>query len=125
MTICKFVGIVIETRHRAYYWGSYQAEAFIFPPLTISVHGRLEALFEPAGPALVPVRLVDGAAALVVALRLARVDPVPVDAPLEEPRATFKVKEGGNSNYTPFHPFYKYNPLSSLSTLSSASHISH
>ena len=52
--------------------------------LTVSVHGRLEALFEPASPALVPVRLVDGAAALVVALRLARVDPVPVDAPLEE-----------------------------------------
>ena len=33
------------------------------------------------------MRLVDGAAALVVALRLARVDPVPVDAPLEEPGA--------------------------------------
>ena len=56
------------------------------------------------------MRLVDGAAALVVALRLARVDPVPVDAPLEEPRATFKVKEGGNSNYLPFHQFYKYSP---------------
>ena len=56
--------------------------------LTVSVHGGLEALFEPACPALVPVRLVDGAAALVVALGLARVDPVPMDAPLEESRAT-------------------------------------
>jgi hypothetical protein len=36
------------------------------------------------------MRLVDGAAALVVALRLARVDPAAVDAALEKARASYK-----------------------------------
>ncbi|GIY66157.1 hypothetical protein CDAR_547351 [Caerostris darwini] len=53
--------------------------------LTVLVHARLEALPEPARPALVPVGLVDGALALQVTLRLARVHAVAVDAALEEP----------------------------------------
>ena len=58
--------------------------------LTVLVHGGLEALGQPAGPALVAVRLVDGAAALELALRLARVHAAPVDGPLEETGAACK-----------------------------------
>ena len=46
------------------------------------------------------MRLVDGAAALVVALRLARVDPVPVYAPLEEPRASCRARDSQDSTST-------------------------
>lgn len=56
------------------------------PALTVFIHGCDKALVEPTGAALVPVRLVNGTAALQVALRLARVHPVAVDAALEEPR---------------------------------------
>ncbi len=58
--------------------------------LTVLVHVGLEALAEAAGAALVAVRLVDGTAALGVALRLTGVHPVPVDGPFEEARATCK-----------------------------------
>lgn len=54
--------------------------------LTIFVHVGLEALGEAAGAALVAVRLVDRAAPLHVAARLARVHAVAMDRPLEEPR---------------------------------------
>ena len=47
----------------------------------------MEAFGQATRSALVPVRLVDGAAALQFARRLARVDPVPVDAALEEATA--------------------------------------
>lgn len=52
--------------------------------LTILIHVRVEALGEPAGAALVPVRLVHGTATLHLATRFAGVHSVPMDRPLEE-----------------------------------------
>lgn len=54
--------------------------------LTVLVHRRLKTLVEPARPALVSVRFVNGTPAFEFALCLARVYPVPVDAPFEKPR---------------------------------------
>ena len=56
-------------------------------PPTVLVHVGVEAPGQAAGAALVAVGLVDGAAALQLALRLARVHAALVDAALEEPRA--------------------------------------
>ncbi len=56
---------------------------------TVLIHGGLEALSQPASPALVPVSLIDGAAAFELPLCFAGVDATAVDAALEEARATY------------------------------------
>lgn len=58
--------------------------------LTVLVHTGVKTLLEPTGPTLVPVRLVDRTLAVQLALRLARVDAVPMDAALEEAGAAYK-----------------------------------
>lgn len=52
---------------------------------SVFVHVDFQALLQPAGPTLVPVRLVHRTAPLIS--RLADVGPVPPNAPLEETRA--------------------------------------
>jgi hypothetical protein len=56
--------------------------------LTVLVHCRLKTLVESTSPTLVSVGLVNGAPAFEFALCLARVHPVPVDAPFEKPGTT-------------------------------------
>lgn len=56
--------------------------------LTVFIHGRLKALGQSAGSTLIPMRFVDGASSFQVSRCLARVNPIPMDAPLEEARTT-------------------------------------
>lgn len=55
--------------------------------LTILIHGRVEALGQATSPTLIAMRFIYGTSSLQFACRLARINPIPVDAPLEEPTA--------------------------------------